>query len=101
LIEAKQTTLNTTQILQNSLQQLNQATEIGNHAIITINMDSSIIENTNNNLDNIQSESNIAIRLLTRFAKNIYTDKLIIMFVLIIVCAIAIILLYKYKIIRH
>jgi len=58
------------------------------------------MQNIMNNVDNIESDTKIAQRLITGFAKRLYTDKLIMCFILIIVLLIIIIVLAKYKVIK-
>ena len=100
LNEAKNITSNTTKALKQSLQQLEEAKEIGNGALITIKIDGDKINNINNKMDEIQSDSKIAMKLITRSFKRLYTDKLIMLFIFIVVSLIIIILLFKYKIIQ-
>jgi len=99
LNEAKKVTTNTTTILKKSLEELEEAKNIGTEAMITINIDNDKLQNINNKMDAIQSDSKIAMRLITSFAKRLYTDKLIMLFTFIIICLIVIIILFKYKII--
>jgi hypothetical protein len=100
LSSAKNTASNTTKILKNSLQELEQANEIGAHALSIIQADGEKLKNVNNGLDSIQSDGKIAMKLITRSLKRLYTDKLILLFIFIIVCLIAVIVFYKYDIIQ-
>jgi hypothetical protein len=99
LNEAKQISANTTKKLKDSLTQLEEAKNIGGDALIEIEIDNKKIQNINNKLDQIESDSKIATKLITRFFKRLYTDKLIIAFVFIIMCLIVIIFLFKYDVI--
>ena len=99
LNEAKTVNSNTTNILKKSLQEIKEAGEIGNNAMIIIDIDNSKLQNINNKMDEIESDSKIAIKLITTSLKRFYTDKMIIMFTFIVVCLIIVIVLFKYKII--
>ena len=98
LREATDTTKKTTQMLKSSMQDLHNSVEIGQDALITISIDNDKLANINTKLDTIDSDAKIAGRLITRFSKRLYTDKLIISFVIIIVCLIIIMILFKYDI---
>lgn len=100
LNEAKNMASDTTKVLKKSLQELEEATEIGNEALVTIKIDDDKLNNINNKMDEIQSDSKIAMKLITRSLKRLYTDKLILLFIFIVVSLIIIILLFKYKIIQ-
>lgn len=99
LNEAKKVSSNTTKILKKSLEELEETKNIGTEAMITINIDNDKLQNINNKMDEIQSDSKIAMKLITGFAKRLYTDKMIMLFTFIIVCLTVVIILFKYKII--
>lgn len=100
LKESKTISSNTTKVLKNSLVDLEEAKHIGENAIEILEIDNDKIKNTNDKMDNIQSDSQIAIKLISMTLKRLYTDKIIIMFTFIIVCLIVIILLFKYNIVN-
>lgn len=93
LAKASMTTKNTTDELKSSLQKLEECRDIGNNAIITISIDNDRLARVRDRIDDIDSDLHIAHRLLTRFTKRLYTDKLIWCFVIIIIGLITIILL--------
>ena len=99
LKESKNTASNTTRILKNSLQTIEEAKQIATDSVVIINIDEQKLHNIDNKMDEIQSDSKIASRLIVKTFKSIYTDKLIILVTFIVVCLIIFILLFKYKII--
>jgi hypothetical protein len=100
LHSATVTSKQTTVALKQSLQKLTECEEIGNSALATIDLDKAKLEKVNANLDTIESDSKIAQKLLTRFVKRLYTDKLILCFVVIVVLLIVVIVLMKCDIIN-
>lgn len=99
LKESKKISSNTTNVLKNSLIELGEAKGIAENSIEILEIDNNKIKNANDKMDDIQTDSHIAMRLITSTMKRLYTDKLIIMFTFIIICLIIIILLFKYKVI--
>lgn len=97
--ESKQLSSNTTSTLRKSLQELEESKQIADECMVQINIDNDKLNNINENVDQTQSDGKIAIKIITQSLKRLYTDKLIILFTFIIVSLIAIILLFKYKII--
>lgn len=100
LHSAKTTSKNTTESLKKSLEMLVESKDIGDNSLITIDLDNKKLEKVKRNLDEIESDSKIAQKLLTRFVKRLYTDKLILCFIVIVVLLIVIIVLIKYNIIN-
>ena len=68
--------------------------------MVILEIDNEKIKNATNKMDTIQSDSQIAMKMITSTMKRLYTDKLIIMFTFIIICLIIIIVLFKYNIIK-
>lgn len=99
LTEAKQTSTSTTLVLKKSLQEIEEAKEIGDEAIKIMVIDEEKFKKINIKIDEIDSDSKIAMKLMTRFVKRFYTDKLIMLFTFIVISLITIIILFKYKII--
>lgn len=99
LKESKNIVSNTTRILQNSLQSIEGAKQIAIDSSVIVNIDEQKLRNIDNKMDEIQSDSKIASKLIVKTFKNIYTDKMIILVTFIVVCLIIFILLFKYKII--
>jgi hypothetical protein len=97
--------LTKTQIIQkNATQQLIESTalvsnaiEIGTTGLTTVITDGETIVRVGDNLDTIQSESYIAKKQILRFAKTIYTDKIIILFTFLVIVVIVVLLVLKYE----
>ncbi len=100
LNESKKISSNTTNVLKKSLEELEEAKNIGSDAMVILEIDNEKIKNATNKMDTIQSDSQIAMKMITSTMKRLYTDKLIIMFTFIIICLIIIIVLFKYNIIK-
>lgn len=100
LHSAKTTSKNTTESLKKSLQKMVECEEMGNEALVKLDIDKKKLQKVDANLDEIESDSKIAQKLLTRFLKRLYTDKLLLSFIIIIFLLIIIIVLIKYHIIN-
>jgi len=68
--------------------------------MVILEIDNEKIKNATNKMDTTQSDSQIAMKMITSTMKRLYTDKLITMFTFIIICLIIIIVLFKYNIIK-
>jgi hypothetical protein len=101
LNKAKDVSSTTTSKLRRSMENLEQCREMAEEAQIIIDIDNNKIQNINNHVDEMQTDTKTAGRLITRFIKRLYTDKIIFMFIFIIVCLVLIILLSKFKIIKY
>jgi hypothetical protein len=100
LEKSKNISTNTTSTLKTCLNELVESDNMAQSAVIIINLDNDKIITINNNLDQIQSDITIARKLLTRFTKRLSTDKLIWLFLSIIIILIVLIILFKYGIIN-
>ena len=100
LVDASATSKKTTQELKISLAELHQCEVIGQDAIITIENDNKKIKGIDKKIEEINTDAQMAQKLLNRFMKKIYTDKLIWCFLCIIALLIVIIVLAKYHIIK-
>jgi hypothetical protein len=87
-------------VLKKSLEELEEAKNIGSDAMVILEIDNEKIKNATNKMDTIQSDSQIAMKMITSTMKRLYTNKLITMFTFIIICLIIIIVLFKYNIIK-
>jgi len=87
-------------VLKKSLEELEEAKNIGSDAMVILEIDNEKIKNATNKMDTTQSDSQIAMKMITSTMKRLYTDKLITMFTFIIICLIIIIVLFKYNIIK-
>lgn len=87
-------------MLKKSLEELEEAKNIGSDAMVILEIDNEKIKNATNKMDTTQSDSQIAMKMITSTMKRLYTDKLITMFTFIIICLIIIIVLFKYNIIK-
>ncbi len=87
-------------MLKKSLEELEEAKNIGSDAMVILEIDNEKIKNATNKMDTIQSDSQIAMKMITSTMKRLYTNKLITMFTFIIICLIIIIVLFKYNIIK-
>jgi hypothetical protein len=99
LVESKKLSKNTTEILKKSMVDIEKSLEIGKEGLEILVDDNKKLSIVTNNLDKIQEESSQGLKLLTRFTKRLYTDKLIGLFICLIICLIVLILLFKYNII--
>eukprot|EP01138_Halocafeteria_seosinensis_P003774 gb/GECG01003859.1/.p1 GENE.gb/GECG01003859.1/~~gb/GECG01003859.1/.p1 ORF type:complete len:272 (+),score=32.47 gb/GECG01003859.1/:1-816(+) len=85
----------TTHKLREGLNDVRQTNAQANEVAITLHEDRETISRVTKNLDDIESDLEISQKLLTRFIKRLYTDKIIIAFTCLIVCALAGIIAYK------
>ena len=99
LREAQIISKETTQKLKENLSKLNECEQIGTESMIIIKIDNEKLEKINETVDHIDTELQISQKLLNRFLKRIFTDKLIWCFVCIIALVIIVIVLAKYQII--
>lgn len=99
LEESKKISKKTTQILTESMVDIDKSLDIGKAGLEIIVEDNKKISNVSENLDKIQEESSIGLKILTRFTKRLYTDKIIMLGVCMIICLIVLIILFKYNII--
>lgn len=80
LAAAKRGARTTTQTLQDGLASLRQAEETGRAAAETLVQDNDRLHRANEHVDVVQSEAHLANKIITRFAKRMYTDKLLKLF---------------------
>jgi hypothetical protein len=99
LTDAQATSKKTTQQLKEGLSKLNECEQIGTESMITIKIDNEKLKKINETVDHIDTDLQISQKLLNRFLKRIYTDKLIWCFLCIIILLIIVIVLAKYQII--
>jgi hypothetical protein len=94
LDSAADTAIDTTAKLRAGLAVINEAQETAEGVATTLREDREKIERIGGNLDEIQSDLVISQRLLTNLIKRLYTDKVIIAFTCLLVCAIVGIIAY-------
>ena len=99
IVESKYQSAKTTENLKKSLKELEEAKELGENSLITIKIDNEKLDKVNQNLEEIQTEAQISVKILTRFSKKIFTDKLIILFSFLVLCTIVLVILIKKNII--
>jgi hypothetical protein len=86
---------NTTEVLINIKKNIGEMTEIGNTACEILEKDKEILTNISNNVDNIDSELVIAKKRIIIMFKRVYTDKILISFILLICIIIVTIVVLK------
>eukprot|EP01138_Halocafeteria_seosinensis_P003772 gb/GECG01003857.1/.p1 GENE.gb/GECG01003857.1/~~gb/GECG01003857.1/.p1 ORF type:complete len:264 (+),score=54.16 gb/GECG01003857.1/:1-792(+) len=94
LNQATGTAKKTTEQLREGLHDVNQAKATADQVAVTLQEDREMIQNISRNVDEIESDLAISQKLLTRFIKRLYTDKIVIGFTCLIVCALAAIIAY-------
>lgn len=99
LKRSTQTARATSDKLRESLQELHESREIGRETLPVLYNDNERIRNAQTNLENIESDAHVAMKLITQTVKRLYTDKLIILFTFIVVCLIIIIILMRFRVI--
>lgn len=99
LKESKQIAQNTTNTLRQSMQNINDSTQIAENSIVIIKIDNDKLDGVIQNTERIDSDIVIAKNLITNVGKRLYTDKIIISCTCATCVLIVLILLYKYKII--
>ena len=97
LKKAKSESKKTTQKLRQGLTELNEAKAIGDESQIVIEIDNKKLEKIGGNIEQINSESQLANKRISRFLKRIYTDKIILSFIFLIFVAIGVIMYLKYS----
>lgn len=95
LDRATDTHKDTTKQLRNALGELVQADEVADATLVTLEEDRKRLEKVDHRMDEIQGDLALSNQLITRFVKRLYTDKIIILFTCLIVCAIAGIIAYS------
>lgn len=95
LNKADTTAKHTTQQLREGLHDVNQAQATAEEVAVTLHKDRETIQKISQNVDEIESDLQISQKLLTRFIKRLYTDKIVICFTCLIVCALAGIIAYS------
>jgi DNA repair exonuclease SbcCD ATPase subunit len=95
LSEAARITDRATEQLRGAARQVEESKQIGKAITETLEADREKITKTRKNLERMNEEMDTANKLLTRFIKKLYTDKIIIAFTFIIVLAILGIIIYS------
>lgn len=95
LNEASGTARDTTAKLRQGLNDVQESQATAEQVALTLQEDREKIQNITHNLDEVESDLTISSRLVTRFMKRLYTDKIVIALTCLIACAVLAIIIYQ------
>lgn len=88
LTDASNKSKQTTNLLKEGLNDINESQAIAEEVAVTLQGDREKIKRITHNLDEVESDLEIGQKLLTRFIKRLYTDKIVIGLTCLIACAV-------------